>query len=106
MPLEFTTKANRRKNPAIPFTLDGEKFSFKPPKDSLLALAFMQASNHGEESAQAVKALFDYLDAGLSEEQAERIRHRLGDPKDNLDLETLGHIMRSLITEVAQRPTK
>lgn len=103
MALEFTTK--KRSTEPFTFTLDDRSYEFTPPKNAVLALAFMEAQSSGED-ALMLRALFDYLDAGLSRKDAELIVNRLKDPDDDLDLDTLGAVVEGLVTESAERPTK
>lgn len=97
MSLEFTT-AKRRKEP-ITFTLDGDEYTFNPPKTAGVVLEYAETGND-------IGPLLDWLDEGLSEEQAKRIEDRLRDPDDDLDMDTLGDIVAALFEQVSGRPTK
>lgn len=97
-PLEFTTATKRRE--PIEFTLDGETFTFTPPKTAGMVLAVID----GEEGE--AKALFDWLDDGLPEDQSARLEARLRDPADDFDIEDLMEIVKSLAARASGRPTK
>lgn len=99
--LTFTTPA-RRTEPTT-FTLDGETYEFTPPKTAGMVLDFIGANGAGE--VTAVKSLFDWLGDGLPDEQMEHLTSRLRDPDDDLDIDTLSDVARSLIEAVAARPT-
>lgn len=96
--LSFTT-AKRRVKPIV-FELDGDEYSFKPPKTAGVALATLDGDD-----TTATKAVFDWLGAGLSDEQHDLLIGRLKDPKDDLDLDTLSEIVKALIEQVSGRPT-
>jgi hypothetical protein len=97
MSLEFTT-AKRRKEP-ITFTLDDVEYVFTPPKTANVILDYVETGND-------IGALLDWLEDGLSEEQAQLIIQRLKDPDDDLDMDTLGDITAALLEKVVGRPTR
>lgn len=97
MSLQFTT-AKRRKEP-ISFTIDGEEFTFTPPKTAKVLLEYAETGNE-------LGPLLDWLDEGLSKEQAKRIEERLLDSEDDFDSDQLGEIVSALFEQVSGRPTK
>lgn len=99
-PLDFQT-AKRRKEP-IPFVLDGEEYEFTPQKNSLLVMPSMGEDLDGSEE---LRGIFDWLGAGLPDEQEQRIITRLKDPEDDLDLDMLNKVASALIEEISGRPT-
>lgn len=111
--LEFTV-AKRRKQ-TITFTLGvepGDKvtkeaehvYSFTPPKSALMMMPII-APDGGNSELGMTKATFDWLGSGLSEEDNERIKKRLRDPKDDLDVDTLSDVIKGLSEKVSGRPT-
>ena len=96
--LEFKTAA-RRKDP-IHFTLDGRTFSFVPPKTAVMVLAVVAA----EDDSDNLKAMFDWLDQGLSTADSEHLEARLRDKDDDLDVDMLAEIVKGLIEEASGRP--
>lgn len=96
MTLEFTTAAKRYK--PITFTLDGEEFTFNRPKDSMLVMSVWDGEDEGH-------ATFKWLDKGLGEEQAEKIKNRLRDLDDDFDFDDLKDLIKKLLGEVSGRPT-
>lgn len=96
--LEFTT-AKRRREP-ITFTLDGDEYTFTPVKT---AGAVLGVVHDGEDE---LKALFDWFDEGLSEEDSQRIENRLRDPDDDLDIPDVANVIRALLEKVSGRPTR
>lgn len=99
-PMDFQT-AKRRKEP-IPFTLDGEEYEFTPQKNSVLVMPSMSDDKDGTEE---LRGIFDWLGAGLPDEQEQRLIERLKDPEDDLDLDMLSEIVSGLIEEIGGRPT-
>lgn len=99
-PLAFKT-AKRRKDP-IPFDLDGEEYTFTPPKNAMMVLPMIE-ENSGD--AEALRGMFDWLGAGLSQEEADRILERLKDPQDDLDFDTVAEVIEGLMEEIGGRPT-
>lgn len=96
--LEFKT-ARRRREP-ITFTIDDDTYTFTPPKTAGAVLSIID----GDESE--VKALFDWLEQGLPEEEARRIEERLRDPDDDLDIPDVANVIRALLEQVSGRPTR
>lgn len=100
MTKEFTTA--KRRNTAIKFTLDGETYSFTPPKQAALILDVLDGADSEVEQA---RALYDWLGEGLGEEKADALVARLRDPADDLDWPQLLEIAQWLQGEVTGRPT-
>lgn len=99
--LSFTTAKRARE--AIPFTLDGEEYQFTPPKDSIMVMPLLDG---GDAETGAMRGLFDWLGAGLPQEQTDRIITRLKDPEDDLDIDTLTEVIKGLQEAVSGgRPT-
>lgn len=98
MSLEFKT-AKKRRDP-IPFTIDGDSYTFTPPQTGRIAVAMMS----GDEN-EMIKETFDWLSNGLPEEQTKRLMDRLRDPDDEFDMEDLTQLVQGLQQEVTGRPT-
>jgi hypothetical protein len=113
--LEFKT-SRKRKDP-LTFTVEGEDhiYSFTPPKTALMMLPMLDvivAQGVGTEEAQGeaglrmMKAQLDWLSAGLSEQDNDRLLARISDPEDDLDFETLvGEYIPELAKVTGGRPT-
>lgn len=107
--LVFTSQVKRSRIKAISFTIDGEAFSFKPPKTAALVLPILSINFDDLEDPKnltAIKERYDWLSAGLSDEQAARVEEKLRDPKDDFDLDDLNAVIDGLVTAAAaRRPT-
>lgn len=97
--MAFTTST--RKVDPIKFTLDGEEFSFVPPKSAGIFLEMVD----GGSVITLTKETFDWLGEGLGEEKQQRLVERLKDPKDNFDVPDLEAILEWLQKQVSGRPT-
>jgi len=51
------------------------------------------------------QATFNWLGEGLTEEENVRVRDRLKDPEDDLDIDQLSDVILKLSERVAARPT-
>lgn len=80
---------------------DDREYVFNPPKSAVMVLAIVD----DESDNAALKGTFDWMGAGLSEEDNDRIIARLRDPKDDLDINTLTDIVQRLNEKIAGRPT-
>jgi hypothetical protein len=106
MAKDFITK--QRERTIIEFTLDGEPFSFTPPKKAQLIMSAIttigldKASTDGD----SVRDLLNWLGEGLGDEQAERVLGRLRDPDDDFDLDAVNDIARHLLGQSSNRPTR
>lgn len=97
---KFTTAAKART--AITFELDGDEFTFTPPKQASMILPMLD----GEDDLAVVRAGLHWLGDGLDEKQNEYLMNRLKDPKDDFDLPDLQPVIEWLIEEAAgERPT-
>lgn len=107
--------AKRRTQP-ITFTLGvepGEKvtkeaehvYSFTPPKTAMMMMPMLDAED-GMSDLEMTKATFDWLGEGLGKADMERIKKRLRDPKDGLDIDTLGEVIQGLSEKInGDRPS-
>lgn len=80
---------------------DDHEYVFTPPKSAFMVLAIIDDETDGG----ALRGTFDWMGAGLSEEDNDRIIGRLRDSKDDLDIDTLTDIVRNLNEAIAGRPT-
>lgn len=106
MTKDFETQP--RDTTPIPFTLDGETYTFRPPKMISLILPVLGTDLSDPSTQQAqemMTAQMDWLEAGLDEDEATRIAARLRDPKDDFDLDDLVNIVQWLVESVSKRPT-
>lgn len=92
----------------IPFRLapDPHIYHFTAPKIAVALLPVIEGGDDDDDSGLGVTAsTFDWLGQGLSEEDNKRIVARLQNPEDDLDIDTLGAVVRGLMERVGQRPT-
>lgn len=103
---EFTTKERERQT--VEFVLDGETYSFTPPKRAELIMSVVSASGLDRPTTEAdsVRDLLNWLGEGLGENQADRLMERLRDPDDDFDLAQINEIARYLLGQSSNRPTK
>lgn len=98
----FTT-AKRRAKP-ITFTLDGEDYEFTPPKRAA-AVVDLVLSGQEANGLATTRVAFDWISAGLPEEQNDRLVERLKDPEDDFDIENLENLLEWLRKRSEGRPT-
>lgn len=109
--LEFNV-AKRRHEP-ITFTLGLAPadstlhvYTFTPPKNAVMLMPIMDGDSTGNDrQMDLTRATFDWLGDGMSDEDNERLKSRLKDPKDDLDVDTLSEVVEKLSEKVAARPT-
>lgn len=103
---DFTTQ--KRIQQPVDFTLDGETFTFNPPKRSGLIMSVVASVGLDRPSSDSdsVRDLLNWLGDGLSEDQADRILGRLRDPDDDFDLDKVNEIARYLLAQSSNRPTR
>lgn len=96
------------RTPAVPVEnrgRDSHEYTFHAPKNAVMLMPVLEADND-ELSLGLTKSTFDWLGAGLSEEDRTRVINRLKDPKDDLDIETLTEVVQKLQERVSGgRPT-
>lgn len=102
--LEFTV-AKRRQQP-ITFTLgDDHEYVFNAPKSAVMMMPVFDSTDDGVSELDITKSTFDWLGEGLSEEDSKRIKDRLRDPGDDLDIDTLSDVVKQLSEKVSARPS-
>lgn len=105
MGLEFSTAKKRAtKAKPITFTLDGDDYTFTPPKAAVLAM--MAIAGDDSNPMGQLKAVFDWLGNKMPQAQQDRLLDRLRDPDDKLDLDYLTEeVFPGLVQEAYGRPT-
>lgn len=98
---QFTTSSKAR--PLVEFTIDDDTFHFTAPKTSHLLLGLVESDGGGVGN---VKALLDWVGAGLPVEENDRLVERMKDPDDAFDVDTLTEVATFLVAEATARPTK
>lgn len=103
---EFQTK--EREKQTITFSLDGESFTFTPPKRAELIMSVVSENGLDRRSTDtdSVRDLLNWLGEGLGDEQAEKVLGRLRDPDDDFDLDQINEIARYLVGQTSNRPTR
>lgn len=96
----FTTAARRQPDYVLEFELDDEKYHFTPPKTTGVYLASIGGNGNDQ-----LKAQLDWLEAGLEEDEAARLRARLFDPADDLEVINIMEVVGWLLQEMTDRPT-
>lgn len=106
MAKEFSTKSRERRQ--IEFTLDGETFTFTPPKRAELIMSVIAEDglNSKGTDTDSIRDMLNWLGDGLGETQAASLLARLRDPDDDLDLDTVNEIARYLLGQSSNRPTR
>lgn len=101
---DLSFKVAKRRTKPITFDIEGDDhiYKFTPPKTAEMVLPMMDAADNEMLSS---KAAFEWLDMGLSEDDAKRIEDRLRDPKDDFDILQLQDIVVGLVEMSGGRPT-
>lgn len=109
--MAFSVK--RRRVQPITFSIGGRRgdgsedpyvYEFTPPKNVVMSMGLVERNSRFSET-EAMQGLFDWLNAGLSDEDADRIVDRLKDPEDDFDVPDLTDIIQSLQERAAGRPS-
>lgn len=100
--MAFTTAVKNRDT--IEFDLDDVTYHFTPGKRSGMTLAVMDADSTEGAAAGLGKGLLDWFSDGLAEGEAERLRDRLLDPKDDFDTEDLSELANAMLGAASGRP--
>ena len=101
---DLSFKVAKRRTQPITFDIEGDErvYSFVPPKTAAMVLPMLQ---NAENEMVAAKAAFDWLDQGLSREDAEHLEARLRDADDDFDFTQLEQIVLGLVEMSGGRPT-
>jgi hypothetical protein len=105
MPEHLAYTTSKRKTKPIEFQIDGEDYEFTAPKKAVMALPVMEQDDADSMAMMVIKSQFDWLEAGLAEGQAERIKEKLSNPKDDFDMDDLERVLEWIMKQVNGRPT-
>jgi hypothetical protein len=92
----------------LTFDLGGEIYTFSIPKVYGLIETIKEAqigTGSGVQDAEAFGKIEDWLFSSLSLEEAQRIKERLRDEEDDLDLEHVLEIFQALTKAASDRPS-
>ena len=96
----FTTAKRKVPDYTIDFELDDDKYTFTPSSSAAIFIASLY-----DDQKLSLKVQLDWLEAGLPEDQAARLRERLLDPHDDADMTEVMQIINYLLEEMTDRPT-
>lgn len=98
-------KVSKKNRKPIPFKVAGDDlvYKFTPPKNISMLMEVLD-SEEDSDIAQ-IRATFDWLGKGLSEDQMEHLKARFLDDKDDIDVDDLGEIVEQLQETISGRPT-
>lgn len=99
---EYTTPTRDRR--VVELRVDGRTLSWTKPKDATIALPIVEAKAGAETEAANLRALFDWLGRGLSDEDEQWLEGRLRDEADAFDIEDLNALVEILAEEAAAVP--
>lgn len=95
-------KTQARESEPITFHIDDDAFTFTPPKLAGLLLAIVDDADPMEMTRQLLNG---WVFAGLPEPERAKLKSRVSDPADPLDMPDLISLIEGLIEVVVGRPT-
>lgn len=101
MVLSYTTKKRQRQVIEVEFELDGEKFTARKPKDSVMVY-LTAASSEQASVADQMYATMQFINGCLTPAAQQRIQSRLRDWDDDLELDDLAELMEDLAKRFAE----
>lgn len=93
------------KREPVVFEIGDDTFTFNPPKMFTFMDAVIQSRESGAGDEQMFGVVMDLLYKSLPVEQGDRLKQRLADDDDALDVEHLVEIFQTLTKAVTDRPT-
>lgn len=93
--------------PTILVELVGVEYSVSPPKAALalkLSVHSKQAMD-SKDPEQMDRAMQEWIATAFDPETAEKVRARLDDPRDALDMPHIGQLMRAVMEATTGNPT-
>lgn len=94
-----------RSTAPVVFEVGEDTFTFNPPKMYRFMEAVTETKNAGGGEEQIFGVVMELLYSALPDDQVTRLKDRLRDPDDGLDVEHVVEIFQTLTKEVADRPT-
>lgn len=89
----------------VTFTIDDQEFAAEDAVPGAILLDFIKDADSGD-GGRAAGALIDFIERVIVDEDRERFRDLIRDPKKKIDIALLGSICEWLVSEYAERPTK
>ena len=106
---DISFKVAARRDTPITFDLQGSDhvYTFRAGKQAtvFMPLLSQDSTGPGQSELQQARAMFEWLDNGLSEDDRKHLSDRLNDPEDDFDFDTLGDVVSGLMEKVTGRPT-
>jgi len=93
------------KREPVAFEIGEDTFTFNPPKMFTFMDAVVQSRESGAGEEQMFGVVMDLLYGALPKDQGERLKARLSDEGDPLDVEHVVEIFQTLTKAVTDRPT-
>lgn len=84
----YTTPKRDRAVVEEPFDLDGERYTIRKPKESVL-IYLVAAVSESATTADQLQSVIQFINACFTPHGQARIQHRLRDPQDDLELSDL-----------------
>lgn len=88
----------------LEFELNQHKFSCLPAIQGSVLLEFVRDADSAD-GASSAKALYNFLESSMTQEEYARLQTVLHDPKVIIDVELIGEIVSWLVEEYSSRPT-
>lgn len=90
--------------PPLEFDLNEEHFKCKPAIQGSVLLEFVRDAA-GDDGADSAKALYNFLESAMDEEEYKRLQEVLHNPDVMIDITLIGEIVSWLVEEYSERPT-
>lgn len=90
--------------PPLNFELNGTSFECLPAIQGSVLLEFVRDAG-GEDGADSAKALYNFLQSAMPEEEYNKLQGVLHDPNVIIDITLIGEIVSWLVEEYSERPT-
>lgn len=88
----------------LEFELNGDTFNCLPAIQGSVLLEFVRDAGD-DDGASSAKALYNFLNSAMEQEEYDRLQKVLHDPKVIIDIELIGEIVSWLVEEYSSRPT-
>jgi hypothetical protein len=88
----------------VPVDLVGVRYLLQPVKSYLTLKLAIDAKTAGDDPEAMLGSLGDWIDSAFGEEEGVRVRERLADPHDDLDLQHITTLMSALVERSSGNP--
>lgn len=103
--MAMTLEINATAPETMEVKLVGTFYDVTPPKTALSMNMIGDMDKMKKEPKRVLKAVNSWIDSAFTEKDAKKVRDRLNDPRDLLDIDHISEMVKALMEAKTENPT-